>query len=327
MSHWFARGFLTTLLLLLTCFVADDGVAEDAHVHKIDIGTGSLTGVYYPAGKAICGVLGAGKPSHAFGCRALNTGGSIYNLQNVHNGKLQLGVAQADTLFRAWDGQAPFKEKGRKLRVLFALHEEMVTLAVHRDAEIVSFKRLQGKRLNVGPEGSGNERVVSELFKACHIFPGDLGLMGRLKPGKVPQAMISRLMDGYFYVVGHPNKSLAQAAKSMPLMVLPLDGRCINKLTRNQPFFDITAIPGGLYRGVDHDVPTFGVKAWVVSSTDVSEKTIFHVVESVFENIDEFRKKNPAFYRLSPHKMLKNMEIPYHAGALEYYEKKGWYDD
>lgn len=340
MARWLVRGVATLLLLIACAFdndivtrvfakeEAEESATEGAHNHVvIDIGTGSKTGVYYPAGVGICSLLGTGTATHTIRCRALNTGGSTYNLENVQNGTLQLGIAQADTLYRAWGGQAPFKEKGVKLRVLFALHEEMVTLAVHRNAEIVSFKRLQGKRLNLGPEGSGNERVVSEMFKACHIFPGDLGVMGRLKPADVPEAMLSGLMDGYFYVVGHPNNSLVQAAKSMPLDVIPLSGRCINTLVKNHPFFDITVIPGGLYRGVDQDVATFGVKAWVVSSIDTSADTIYHVVETVFENMDAFRKQKPTFYRLSPRRMIKRVDIPYHEGALKYYQKKGWYEE
>ena len=322
MSTWLARS-VTTVLLFVACFSAIGEAADEMDVVKI--GTGSRTGVYFPAGSGICNLVNAEQPP-SVKCQALSTGGSTYNLENLTSGTLQIGIAQADTLFRAWNGEAPFKEKAVKLRVLFSLHEEMVTLAVHRAAEINSFKRIQGKRLNVGPEGSGNERVVSELFKACGIFPGDLGVLGRLKTSAVPQALLSRTMDGYFYVVGHPNRSLAQASNNMPLKIIPLDGRCVRKLVRNKPYFDVTTIPGGLYHGVDLDIATFGVKAWVVTSKDVSEDAIYHVVRNVFENLEAFRKTNPAFYRLSPRKMLKELLIPYHPGALKYYAEKGWYD-
>lgn len=330
MTKWLVRGSVA-LVLLIACLsttgeASDPSEEPSAPEVVLDIGTGSPTGVYFPAGQAICLVMEIGTSS-GLTCRALNTGGSAYNLDNVSSGGLQLGIAQADTLYRAWHGEAPFKAKGRKLRVLFSLHEEMVTLAVHQDAEIISFKRIQGKRLNVGPEGSGNERVVSELFKSCSIFPGDLGLMGRLKTAAVPQALLTHTMDGYFYVVGHPNISLAQTANSMPLKMIPLDGRCVNTLVRSKPYFDTTVIPGGLYRGVDQDTPTFGVKAWVVSSEDVPESVIYSVVQQVFDNLEEFRKQNPAFYRLSPRKMLKPFEIPYHQGALKYYRQQGWYDE
>ncbi len=330
-KKWGKRGMTTiltrNLMTALLCGFISFAIAEkSAAKEMINIGTGSRTGVYFPAGTGICTLLNAEKEL-PMQCEALSTGGSIYNLENLNTGVLQLGIAQADTLYRAWNGEAPFKEKTVNIRVLFSLHEEMVTMAVHRDAEIVSFKRIQGKRLNVGPEGSGNERVVSELFKACKIFPGDLGLMGRLQTSAVPQALLSRSMDGFFYVVGHPNTSLAQATNSMPLKMIPLDGQCVNAMVQNKPYFDNTTIPGGLYRGVDQDTPTFGVKAWVVSSEQVSEAAIYHVVRAVFENLDTFRQQNPAFYRLSPRKMLKRVDIPYHKGALAYYKEKGWYED
>lgn len=327
-----ARG-VATVWLLITCLSTNGEASSNEEGtssidgYAINIGTGSPTGVYYPAGGAICAMLDLDQQPYDIHCQAKSTGGSKYNLENLNEGKLQIGIAQADTLYQAWNGHKPFKKKGINLRVLFSLHEEMVTLAVHRDAEIISFKRIQGRRLNVGPESSGNAQVVSELFKACKIFPGDLGLIGRLNPTEVSQAMHSRLMDGFFYVIGHPNESLAHAANSMPLSIIPLDGECIKKLTQDKerPYFDATVIPGGLYRGVDLDIATFGVKAWVVTSTNTPDKIAHQVVKSVFENLEKFRRKNPAFYRLSPRKMIKRNDVPYHQGALDYYGEKGWY--
>lgn len=334
MIHCFIRGIASLLLLgLVACSPSNENTSNgeesknSANIQPISIGTGSLTGVYYPAGNAVCKTLSKGKEPDPSQCQALSTGGSTYNLENISSKKLQLGIAQADTTHRAWNGQAPFKERLTKLRVLFSMHEEMVTLVVHRDANITSFKRIFGKRINVGPEGSGNERVVAELLSACKIFPGDLAMIGREKTSKMPQALLSRTMDGYFYVVGHPNINVAQTATNMPLEILSLSGGCVDKLVQSQPYFDSTLIPGGLYRGVPEDVYTFGVKAWLVSSTDVSDATAYHVVKRIFENMDIFRKQHPTFYRLSPKKMLKKFSVPYHDGALKYYEEKGWFQD
>lgn len=327
-----AHGIKTALLITLLLFAAACSRTETKattttvreNVERFNIGTGSATGVYFPAGKAICHALGLGAPGK-YGCEAQNTGGSIYNIDHVQSGDLELGIAQADTLHRAWTVQPPFKKKAGKLRVLFALHDESVTLVAHKQGGITSLGRIRGKRVNVGTQGSGNERVVAELMSACKIFPGDMAEMGRLKTSEMPDVLKKREMDGYFYVVGHPNANVANVAARIPLEILPLQGGCVDSLVSEQPYYDVTSVPGGLYRGVPVEVPTFGVRAWLVSSSDIPDEAVHTLVKSVFEKIDDFRRQHPTFYRLSPKTMVKPFSVPYHTGALRYYEERGWY--
>ncbi len=329
-------GSVWLLPLALTLFLGgcggDDRAPQPAaastvraNIDAFTIGTGSPTGVYFPAGKAICKAFKESSAGPSYGCTAKNTGGSIYNIDHVQSGDLELGIAQADTLHRAWSNEPPFKEAADKLRVLFALHDESVTMVVHKKSGVTSLGRMRGKRINVGPKGSGGERIVAELMSSCKIFPGDMAQLGRLKNSEMPEALKKRQMDGYFYVVGHPNANVANVAASIPLEILPLNGGCVDSIVKEKPYFDHTSVPGGLYRGVGADVPTFGVRAWLVSSADIPEEAVYELVKAFFEKMDVFRRQHPTFYRLSPRKMLKKFSVPYHAGALRYYMEKGWF--
>jgi hypothetical protein len=86
----------------------------------------------------------------------------------------------------------------------------------------------------------------------------------------------------------------------------------------------VAAIPGGIYKGVDKDVPTFAVKATLVTSDKEPEEVVYSMVKTVFENLDRFRTMHPAFRSLQPQEMLKGLSAPLHPGARRYYKEKGW---
>ena len=89
-------------------------------------------------------------------------------------------------------------------------------------------------------------------------------------------------------------------------------------------YYVITAIPGGVYEGVDTDVPTYALKATLVTSEKQSEEKVYNLVKTFFDNLDQFRKMHAAFAFLTPQDMLKGLSAPIHAGALRYYKEKGW---
>ena len=86
-------------LCLLLCLLPM--LASGAQERFINIGTGGLTGVYYPAGGAICRLLNKGREAHGIRCSVESTGGSIFNLNAIANGELDFGVAQSDWQYHA----------------------------------------------------------------------------------------------------------------------------------------------------------------------------------------------------------------------------------
>ena len=90
------------------------GAAQTAQAQQkfISIGTGGVTGVYYPTGGAICRLVNKGRKQHGIRCSAESTGGSIYNINTVRAGELEFGVAQSDWQYHAYNGTSKFKDKG-----------------------------------------------------------------------------------------------------------------------------------------------------------------------------------------------------------------------
>ena len=293
----------------------------------ISIGTGGVTGVYYPAGGAICRLVNKNRKEHKIRCSVESTGGSVYNINTIRAGELDFGVAQSDWQYHAYHGTSQFKDAGpfKELRAVFSLHPEPFTVVARSDAGIKNFTDLKGKRVNIGNPGSGQRGTLDVVLKAMGWSTGDFKLASELKAAEQSQALCDNKIDAMVYVVGHPNGSIQEATTSCSSVLVNVTGPVIDKLVKDNPYYRTATIPGGMYTGTANDVTTFGVGASFVSSTRVADKVVYELVKAVFENFDDFKKLHPAFQVLKEKEMIKDgISAPLHAGAVKYYKEKGW---
>ncbi|MEG3641592.1 TAXI family TRAP transporter solute-binding subunit [Magnetococcus sp. PR-3] len=289
----------------------------------IKIGTGGVTGVYYPSGVNICRMVNKTRGDHGIRCDAASTGGSVYNTNAMANKQMDIGVVQSDVGYKAWHGEKPFDRKITELRSLFSLHPESVTLTVRKDSGINSLSDIRGKRINIGNPGSGQARTAGELLKVCGINKDDLALAGTLKASEMPDAVRDNKQDGYFYVVGHPTANIKDIAVSTPIKIVPLTDKCVKDLVAKNAYFVESAIPAGLYTGVDSPVPSYGVKATILTTSNLSNEAAYNTVKAVFENLNKFKTLHPAFQILEPKQMLEGLTAPLHPGAVKFYKEAG----
>eukprot|EP01026_Neomeris_dumetosa_P068146 TRINITY_DN6663_c0_g1_i7.p3 TRINITY_DN6663_c0_g1~~TRINITY_DN6663_c0_g1_i7.p3 ORF type:complete len:174 (-),score=21.81 TRINITY_DN6663_c0_g1_i7:11-532(-) len=139
-------------------FGAGSALAQDGKF--ITIGTGGVTGVYYPTGGAICRLVNKGKKEHGIRCSVESTGGSVYNINTIREGELDMGVAQSDWQYHAYNGTSKFEDQGpfEGLRSVFSVHAEPMTIIARADADINSLDDLKGKRVNVGKKESKQKK-------------------------------------------------------------------------------------------------------------------------------------------------------------------------
>ncbi len=308
-------------------------VANAAAQKFIAIGTGGPTGVYFVVGNAICRVVNkqsmidmkSGKGT-AIKCSAPSTGGSVYNMNSLITQDFDLGIVQSDIQYEAFKGSGNFDGKPfKKLRALFSVHPEPFQILVAKDSNIKSWADLKGKRVNIGNPGSGQRGTFETLMVAHNIDASYFSKVTELTSTEQSKALCNGNIDAYGYTVGVPNAGVAQAADGCGAKIITLETPQITKLIKDTPYFSTTIIKKGVYSTLTEDVKTFGVTSTIVSSSDISEETIYKVVRAVFENIEEFKKLHPAFATLEPKAMIKNgLTAPLHPGAIKYYKEKGW---
>ena len=302
------------------------GPVNAADQRFISIGTGGVTGVYYPTGGAICRLVNKDRKDHGIRCSAESTGGSIYNINTIRAGELEFGVAQSDWQYHAYNGTSKFEDQGKfdNLRAVFSVHPEPVTVIASDASGINTLTDTKGKRMNIGNPGSGTRGTWEVIEEALGWERSDLKLAAEMKSAETGAAVCDGKIDAYFWLVGHPSALTQESLATCDAHLVSVEGEAIDKLVADNPFYRKAVIPAGMYNN-ENDIQTFGVGATFVTSADVPEDAVYTVVKAVFDNFDQFKKLHPAFSNLTEAEMIRDsLSAPLHDGAAKYYKERGW---
>jgi TRAP transporter TAXI family solute receptor len=292
----------------------------------VTIGTGGITGVYYPTGGAIARIVNKKKDEYGIRCTVESTGGSVFNVNAIMAGDLEFGVVQSDRQYQAINGLAEWADKGKQedLRAVFSIHPESITLVATVDSGVKDIKDLRGKRVNIGNPGSGQRQNSIDALEAVGIdIDKDIVAEG-VKAAEAPGLLQDGRIDAFFYTVGHPSGAIKEAtAGATKVRFVTISG--IDKLLAEYPYYAKSFIPVELYPGAvnKQDVETFGVKATFVTSAKVPDNVVYAITKEVFENFESFKKLHPAYAVLTKEGMLEGLSAPIHPGAMKYYKEAG----
>ena len=321
------RLSMVVSVLALSFLLFGAGHALSASTTKFyTIGTGGVTGVYYPTGGAISRIVNVKKDQYNMRLTVESTGGSVYNVNAIMAGDLDFGIVQSDRQYQAISGLAEWKDKGKQndLRAVFSIHPESVTLLAGEDAGIRSIEDLKGKHVNIGNPGSGQRQNAIDALTSVGInYKVDLKAEG-LKAAEAPGVLLDGRIDAFFYTVGHPSGAFKEATAgtrkvNFVSIVLP------DSFYMKFPYYDRSIVPVSFYPNAVNkkDIPSFGVKATFVTHSRIPEEDVYHVVKEVFENFESFKTLHPAYSILTKEGMLNGLSAPLHTGAKKYYKEAG----
>lgn len=314
----------TWVLVLLLGLGAQ--VPAQAAEKIISIGTGSITGVYYPAGGALCRLLNRDRKVHGVRCFVESTGGSIYNIHALRDGEIDFGIAQSDWQYSAYRGEGLFADGPpfRDLRSIFSLHSEMFTLVVGKDSNIRKFADLKGKRVNIGDRGSGMRATMQELMEEFRWTKHSFTRATEMKPNDAAQALCAGKIDAMVFTAGHPNGLVQEVTANCDAVLVPVEGKEVDRILANHAYYAHTVIPGSMYKNNAQETPTFGVKATLVTTAKMDNDAVYRLTKAVFDNLDTMKTLHFVFARLEKERMISaGLTAPLHPGAVRYYREAG----
>lgn len=288
------------------------------------IGTGGVTGVYFPAGGALCRVVNDQRRDHGIRCSVEATAGSVYNVEAIRAGDLDFAIVQSDVQYDAVRGTGAFEGRPHNdIRSLFSLHGEAFTVVARADSGVAGFSDLVGKRVNIGNPGSGQRKVMETLMAVLGWTKDSFAAATELSSREQAQALCDGRADAIVFMAGHPNASIREALVACDSLLVPVSGEKVDAFLRGSPYFEPTEIDAGLYGG-SGEVPSFGVVATVVAPKSLNEEVVYAVVRSVFRDLDGVREQHAALSGLTPSAMISvGLTAPLHAGAERYYREAG----
>lgn len=331
---------VVTMMVVLVAAMAVSGCSSDdasqpalpgqikqapVKTRYVTIGTGGITGVYYLTGGAIAKIVNKKRNFYNMRCAVESTGGSVFNVNAVMAGDLEFGVVQSDRQFQATEGSVEWMGKPqRDLRAVFSIHPESVTLVAAIDAGIQTIGDLKGKRVNIGNPGSGQRQNAIDALKAGGIdYEIDLTAQSS-RADEAPGLLLNGRIDAFFYTVGHPSAAIKEVTGGLrKVRFVPITG--IDQLLMTYPYYAKSFVPVAPYPGVinEADTASFGVKATLVTSANVSSDVVYAITKEVLENLEAFKGLHKAFQVLTKQGMLEGMTAPIHPGAMKYYKEAG----
>ena len=299
---------------------------QGGEMRFVTIGTGGMTGVYYPTGGYIARIVNEKKDVYHLSCTHEATGGSVFNINAVLAGDMMFGIAQSDRQYQAAEGLAEWAEQGKQsdLRSVFSVHPEAVTLVAAVDAGISSMADLKGKRVNIGNPGSGQRQNAIDALRAAGLDPAGDIKAENVKAAEAPSLLQDERIDAFFYTVGHPSGAIKEATSGKrKVRIIPITD--IAGLLETHPYYAKAMVSHSHYPAAvgSDNTPTFGVKATLITSVDVPEDIVYAIAKEVFDNLAAFKKLHPAYEDLTVQSMLEGLSAPIHPGALRYYREAG----
>ncbi len=296
----------------------------------LGIGTGAPGGSYYMSGLAISNIVNGIQGKHDFRLRQLPSTGSVSNINAIIAGDIQFGIAQSDRQYQAVNGLAEWKEKGplKDLRSVLSLYTESVTLVATYSSDIRTIHDLKGKRVDIGPRGSGTRQNAIDILRAAEINPGREMSVHEEKLDARIRELMHGFLDAFFHTIGHPSQDIKSATFSVAgiRFIPPVN---FEKILSEHPYYSRSFIPVAFYPLASNkeDVETIGVKATLVTSSRVSDDIVYAVTKAVFDNLESLGDYDHVLkYFVSTVRkedMLDGLTAPIHPGALKFYQEIG----
>ena len=292
-----------------------------AAADNLTLATGGTTGTYYAVGGVMATVLNPLLENSSL--TVTSTGASKANIQLIDDEDADLALVQNDVMYYAYNGIDLFEEEGAydTFAAVAGLYDETVQI-VTCDSSIQTVADLAGKTVSVGDAGSGVEFNAKQILAAYDMSFDDIKIVNA-SFGDSAESLKDGKIDAAFVVAGAPTTAVVDLATVKDINLVQLDAEHIEKLQGEYDFYTETVIPAGTYTGLDEDATTVSVRATLIASTEVSEDAVYELLKGMFDNKDDLVAGHAKFEFLNLEDAVKGISVPFHAGALKYYEEQG----
>nr|WP_286189938.1 TAXI family TRAP transporter solute-binding subunit [Labrenzia sp. R4_2] len=292
----------------------------------LTLATGGVTGVYHPAGTAICRAVNESRSEHGVRCAAEAGRGSVGSLKQLRDRDVEFAIVQADWQHHAYLGTSVFAEIGpmADLRVVAGLHTEMAAIVVRADSGFMDLSDLKGRRINIGPAGSGSAATWGQLSQYLPWTEEDRAAISQEDLSGLGEALCSGEIDAYFVVIGHPAGVIEETQEVCPVRFIEIGSNISAAMVKDAPYYRTAEIPSGAY-GESSAVTTIGTRALLVTVEQMPAHVVSTVLSSLLADLEAFNTVHPALGDMAGTQFVETAtEAPLHLGAVQFYQDQGY---
>jgi uncharacterized protein len=310
-------------LLVLGPVPPSDLAAQERRL--VIIASGWVVGVYYPLAGAMSRI--------AYSTRDLNiraavesSGGSVANAQLISAGDADFALLQNDIAYYAYTGTtlAPFEGRPVKdMGGVFTIYPELVHIVASRASGVKSVRDLRGKRVILGPRGSGSEQNALQILEVYGLSASDLGRVEWMDGAPAAEALREGRVDGAFFTTGVDSAVIVDILGSGKAVLVPVDATASEALRAKYPFYTLGTVPAKTYKRQERELTTPAVMAMIVARSGLPEDLVYRFTKAIFDNLGQLHAAHVAAKGLTLQTALKGMPIPLHPGAARFFKEKG----
>lgn len=288
---------------------------------RLLIGTGGLSGVYYPIGAAIAQIIT--KKVSGLEATVQTSAAGLENIRLLSLDQIDMALVQNSDAYNAFQGLSNFQDKPIKnIRGIAVLYPQPVQIIVQADSKIQSFYDLKGKRVGVGAPGSGEENTFRRLMAVYNMTYKDMDAK-MISLAEQTSQFKDRHIDAMWYVSGLPASGILDVASVLPIRMIPVMGKERDALIKADPYFIKTTVKKGVYPGMTGDVETIASPAYLICLEKLKTDDVYRITKAMFENVKDIAAAHKQGEYIQLKTALEGSTIPLHPGAEKYYKEVG----
>jgi len=252
----------------------------------------------------------------------VTTGGSTENAKRLIKGELDMGIVYGSHVYMSLQQSGPFEsgDKGTMLRGVAMAYQGPTYFVTLGDSGIETLADLEGKKVALGPPGSGT------VFNCSNIL-GALDLLDKVEPSMMTFADAGRALGNgqidAFCQSSAPAAAVTELAETRDIVVLPYEDGQLAKIREVYPFYADGTMPDTTYKGVPATEMPYTTVYWVAHErvpADIVEK----VVAIAYAKQEALAQGHKAWAQMKPDVAnFQALGAPMHPGAEAYYKSKG----
>ncbi len=309
--------FLVISVLILTFSIS--GIAQQKF---LAIATGGTGGTYYPLGGALAQLLS--NKVEGLIVTAQTSGASIANCNLIARHQIETAFSQANTTY--WSYTATGLQAGQQpitnLRGIASLYPETIHIVATKASGVKTIADLKGKRVGVGAPNSGTEADARIILNAHGLTYDDMSV-DYIDFNEVADRLIDGQIDAGFVTAGYPTSSIINIATVRDLVIVPVDRGVSEKLILEIPYYGLTEIPAGMYKGVEEPVLSLATPALWICDSQLDPTLVYKMTKALWENVNILAIVHAQGKNITLETALSGMAIPLHPGAELYYKEIG----
>lgn len=289
------------------------------------MGTGSTGGTYFALGGAMANAINNQLAPYKLSITAQSTGASVENINLMHAGEMDLGIAMNNVAANAYDGTGAFADTGKieDVKAIGVVYNEVYQIVANASTNAKEVADLKGLKIAIGPAGSGTLGLSQKVFAAAGIDP-DKDIQPQSDSfGDAATKMQDGHIDAACNVLAVPASSIVEMTTSMKLAYVNISDEILAEIQKEAPYFTRKVIPAGTYPDQEEDCNTITCKAVLYCRGDLPDDVVYLITKAFYETGEEVAAAHATGKEIQLEGCLDGVTTPIHPGAKRYFEEQG----